>query len=443
MQWDHLTSNEFARAVQQTGVCLLPTGVLEPHSDHMPLGTDCLISHRIACLAAEKEKAVVFPSFYFGQIYEARHFSGTVTLPPKLLLDLFLSTLDEIGRNGFRKIIIVNGHGGNESLLPFLTQACLAEDKSYQVYLPRFAHISEERRKKSKWGELMNRLDHAGEWEASLLLATHPDLVHLDRAPAKGGKALGRLQHLPSTRSAMGWYADHPEHYTGDARKASLKKGIAIRDGLVATLADYIAAVKADRVMHALAKEFAGRAKNVSGPRLPIEYVEDRKVDAALDAELRALLSSCFTGEANEVFRHQRFFNEMPAHRWLIRDDEGRLVAHLAVHDKSIGISSGRLRVGGIAEVCVAATHRGQGLVRQLLTLAHEWMASQGIGYSTLFGDSRVYSSSGYRNVKNPVRYLDPKTGKRQTQPLDNFLVKALTAAPWPKGAVDLRGPKF
>jgi creatinine amidohydrolase len=265
MQWEHLSTKEFSLAVRKTGVCILPTGVLEPHSDHMPLGTDCLISHKLACLAAEKEKAVVFPNFFFGQIFEARCFPGTVTLPPKLLLDLFLSLLDEIGRNGFRKIIIVNGHGGNEALLPLITQFCLAEDKPYQVYLPTFAHISEDRRKKSKWGDLLTRLDHAGEWEASLLLATNPEHVHLDRAPAKGGKALGRMKHLPPTRNAMAWYADHPEHYAGDARRASLEKGIAIRDGLVDTLADYIAAVKADRTAHALAKEFARRAKKVSG----------------------------------------------------------------------------------------------------------------------------------------------------------------------------------
>jgi len=267
MQWEHLTTKEFARAVRETGVCILPAGVMEPHSDHLPLGTDCFTSHTIATLAAEKEKAVVFPSFYFGQIYEARCFPGAVTLPPKLLIDLVLSVLDEIGRNGFRKIIIFNGHGGNESLLPLITQFCLAEDKPYQVYLPAFVHISEERRQKAKWGDLLTRLDHAGEWETSLMLATNPELVHLDRAPAKGGKPRGRLKHLPPTRTALGWYADFPDHYAGDARQATPEKGNAIRDGLVDTLADYIAAVKADRVAHALAKEFARRAKKVSGQR--------------------------------------------------------------------------------------------------------------------------------------------------------------------------------
>ena len=251
--------------MREAGVCILPTGVVEPHSDHLPLGTDCFHSHKIASLAAKKEKAVVFPSFYFGQIYEARCFPGTVTLPPKLLIDLILSVLDEIGRNGFRKIIIFNGHGGNENLLPLITQLCLAEDKPYQVYLPAFACISEKWQQKAKWGDQLNRLDHAGEWETSLMLAINSDLIQMDRARSKGGKPRRRMKHMPPTRTCLGWYADYPNHYAGDARRASLEKGIAIRDGLVDTLAEYIAAVKADRVIPALAKEFARRAKKVSG----------------------------------------------------------------------------------------------------------------------------------------------------------------------------------
>jgi creatinine amidohydrolase len=74
MQWEHLTSDEFALAVRLTGVCILTMGVVERHGTHLPLGTDYLSGHAIACLAAEKEKAVVFPPFYFGQIYEARCF---------------------------------------------------------------------------------------------------------------------------------------------------------------------------------------------------------------------------------------------------------------------------------------------------------------------------------------------------------------------------------
>ena len=103
MQWEHLTAQEFAEAVRQTGVCIIAMGVVEKHSEHLPLGTDFLNGHKLACLAAEKEPAVVFPPFYFGQIYEARCFPGTITLKPTLLLELLLGVLDEIGRNGFGK----------------------------------------------------------------------------------------------------------------------------------------------------------------------------------------------------------------------------------------------------------------------------------------------------------------------------------------------------
>jgi len=174
-----------------------------------------------------------------------------------------------------------------------------------------------------------------------------------------------------------------------------------------------------------------------------IEYIEDHKVSAALDAELRALLSSCFTGESNEVFCHQRFFHEMPSHRWLGRDGEDQLVAHLAIHDKVIGTTAGDLHVGGIAEVCVAVAQRGRGLVRRLLAEGQDWMIGQGMSFGTLFGNARVYGSSGYRAVDNPIRYLIPKTDSWLTEPLTNFLVKPLASIPWPDGMIDLRGPKF
>ena len=112
MQWENLTAPDFAKAVRMTGVCVLTFGVLERHSEHLPLGTDYLNAHRIASLAAEQEPAVVFPPFYFGQIYEARCYPGALTLRPELLLELLRAVLDEIGRNGFKKIIIVNAHGG-------------------------------------------------------------------------------------------------------------------------------------------------------------------------------------------------------------------------------------------------------------------------------------------------------------------------------------------
>ncbi len=262
MKWEELTSPDFARAVEQTGVCLLTLGVIERHSDHLPLGTDFLNVHKIASLAAEKEPAVVFPPFYFGQIYEARCFPGTFTVRPALLLELLQSVMDEIGRNGFKKIILVNGHGGNIFFNHFLAQCTLYEEKPYSVYLYD-DRLTPDRRE--EWDKTLETAyhGHACECETSVSLANHAELVHMERVPTEPGDPLGRMQ-VPANYSGIWWYANHPEHYAGDARTASVEKGLKLRTLMVDSLAVFIAAVKADQVVPALEKEFFERMRQVS-----------------------------------------------------------------------------------------------------------------------------------------------------------------------------------
>jgi creatinine amidohydrolase len=265
MQWEHLTSDEFALAVKATGVCLLAMGVVEKHSTHLPLGTDYLSGHAIACLAAEKEKAVVFPPFYFGQIYEARCFAGTLTLKPTLLLELVQGVLDEIGRNGFKKIIIYNAHGGNDYFLPFLAQCSLWEQKSYSLYLYT-GELSSQRQQ--EWDSLLETPEHghACECETSVFMASYPNLVDPANISHEPSTALHRLSHLPSHFGAIWWYADYPHHYAGDARTASVEKGLHLRQIKVDALAEYIQAVKADQVVPALEHEFFEREKKLRHP---------------------------------------------------------------------------------------------------------------------------------------------------------------------------------
>jgi creatinine amidohydrolase len=260
MQWEELTATDFATAVRETGVCVIALGVIEKHSEHLPLGTDYLAGHRVASLAAEKEPAVVFPPFYFGQIYEARCFPGTVTIRPTLMIELIQGVLDEIGRNGFKKIILFNAHGGNEHLLPFLAQCSLWEEKPYTLYIPT-RRLSPEGEK--EWQALQETPfgGHACETETSLVLGTYPQLVKLDRVPEQSALPLNRLQHLPPTDTGIWWYADYPDHYAGDARTASEAKGRVLVRLMADYLAEYIAAVKADQVVPALNDEFFRRVE--------------------------------------------------------------------------------------------------------------------------------------------------------------------------------------
>ena len=136
VHWEELTAEDFRAAIQQSqGTCLLPFGILEKHGPHMPLGTDLLDVRHAALTAAQQEFVVVFPEYYFGQIFEAKHEPGTVAYSSNLQLQLLQETSDEMARNGCKKIIIVNGHGGNEHLLPFFAQAQLERQRDYVVYI--------------------------------------------------------------------------------------------------------------------------------------------------------------------------------------------------------------------------------------------------------------------------------------------------------------------
>ncbi|HOX06895.1 MAG TPA: creatininase family protein [Planctomycetota bacterium] len=135
MRWEELTAPDFARAVRRTkGLCIVPVGVVEKHGDHLPLGTDYLYASAVAARAAELEPAVVFPPYYFGQIHEARHLPGTVALSSRLIVELLGEVCAEIARNGLKKIVLLNGHGGNRHLVPFVKSALEAE-RDYAVYL--------------------------------------------------------------------------------------------------------------------------------------------------------------------------------------------------------------------------------------------------------------------------------------------------------------------
>ena len=136
VRWEEMTSPEFAAAVETTGgICVLTVGAMEKHGSHLPLGNDALVVHEVALRAARREPAVVFPHFYFGQTHETKNQPGSVALPHGLLLGLLDAVCDEIGRNGLRKIIILNGHGGNEHILPSFHRMQLERQRPYQVYL--------------------------------------------------------------------------------------------------------------------------------------------------------------------------------------------------------------------------------------------------------------------------------------------------------------------
>src|SRR5579862_7964917 len=134
-RWDELVASDWPKALTESdSTCILPIGILEKHGPHAPIGSDLIQVREWSARATKREYAVVFPDYFYGQINEARHQYGTFALPERVVWDLLEATCDEIGRNGFKKILIVNGHGGNPELIKYFIQTRLEKPRDYAVY---------------------------------------------------------------------------------------------------------------------------------------------------------------------------------------------------------------------------------------------------------------------------------------------------------------------
>ena len=258
VHWAELSAPEFRDAIARAqGTCLLPFGIMEKHGPHLPLGNDLLNVRYVATNAAQQEYAIVFPEYYFGQIFEAKHEPGTVAYSRGLQLQLLQETTDEMARNGCKKIIIVNGHGGNNSLLPYFAQSQLESRHDYVVYTVGIMRSGQgEPRRRSNPATDM----HAGEGETSLSLIARPDLVHLDRATQESGADLARLKLPEGVYTGIWWYARFPNHYAGEGAVASRELGEFAAKNWINGLVQAIRAVKADSESLRLQNEFYERS---------------------------------------------------------------------------------------------------------------------------------------------------------------------------------------
>ena len=260
VQWEELSAAEFKDAIARSqGTCLLPFGIMEKHGPHLPLGNDLLNVRYVALNAAQQEYAVVFPAYYFGQIAEAKQQPGTVAYSRRLQLELLQETTDEMARNGCKKVMIVNGHGGNNSLLPYFAQSQLDTPHDYVVYVVGIARSGPgEPKHKSNPATDM----HAGESETSVSLIARPDLVHLDRATQESGADQARVKLPDGVYTGIWWYARFPNHYAGEGAVASRELGDFEAKTWINGVVTAIRAVKADSESLRLQNQFFEQSRH-------------------------------------------------------------------------------------------------------------------------------------------------------------------------------------
>jgi creatinine amidohydrolase len=256
MLLEHMTSPDVKEAAEKGLVAILPIGSIEVHGPHMPTGTDSITAHEIARRASEKEAAVVLPPLYYAYVLENRHFPGTVSLTAKTLLTLLEEVCDEASRNGFKKILIVNGHGGNNALLKVFLNDSLTKKKDYVIYamIEPWAPIPELAAKLSE-GRIFG---HACEVETSIGLHLFGDHVKMDNV--KREAKLGSTGLPKGIETPIDWQAYAVDLYIGDPRHATKEKGKILVDKMIEFLADAIRTIKNDTKVPQILDEYYKKA---------------------------------------------------------------------------------------------------------------------------------------------------------------------------------------
>jgi creatinine amidohydrolase len=243
MEWAKLTGPQLETACESCGgLAVLPLGSLERHGTHLPCGTDGLNVAALCAAAAEIEPAVVLPTLFYTHVHEMRNNVGAVSLSGRHLIGLIERLCDEIARNGFRKIALVNGHGGNRFWLPQLMIDLCGADKGYATFLVRIRRDEQiERLREATVPEA-----HAGEMETSEALHLFGDCVDMSAVPAD--HQAGARKPVPDVPAytPIEWYSWYPEAYAGDALYATVEKGKASFENRVQSLARAFAELKAN-----------------------------------------------------------------------------------------------------------------------------------------------------------------------------------------------------
>ena len=248
-RYGEMTWPEVKAAAERPCVAIVPIATLEDHGPHLPIDTDLLLCTSVCDLATSRaaDRSVLVSPITHGYSPHHMDFPGAITIGWHTLIDYGLDVCKSLAHHGFKRILIVNGHGSNAPFIDIMARLCtvqtdaLAAAVSYWA-APGVRDVAESLRE----SEAIGGMNHACEFETSLYLALRPDLVDMT-------KAVHELAHRPTKNYWTDLIAgDGPlvmmEHWSrlsesgvmGDPTKATAQKGHALLEAAANGLVELI-----------------------------------------------------------------------------------------------------------------------------------------------------------------------------------------------------------
>jgi creatinine amidohydrolase len=232
--WLSLTTEEFAA---QPRIAVLPVAAIEQHGPHLPVGVDSYIAKaylaRVRALLPQDTPVIILPVQAVGASDEHKAFPGTLTLSPETALRAFIEIGESVARAGIRKLVIVNSHGGNLTIIDLAARQLRVRHGMLAVHCSwgRFGYPD----KLFGAAECQHGI-HGGDIETSIMLAAYPDLVRLPKVADFRPNTYAMERDYKWLRAdfpaGFGWMTQdlHPSGAVGDAALATAAKGEAALD---------------------------------------------------------------------------------------------------------------------------------------------------------------------------------------------------------------------
>jgi creatinine amidohydrolase len=239
VEWSRLKAEELRRLAADDAVVIVPVASQEQHGPHLPVQIDTLlctaVAHRAARRAAERRPVVVLPPVWTGLSEHHMAFGGTITLDFATFHALLRGICLSLKRHGFRRILLLNGHGGNVAALKVVVEE-LTRELGLGVSTVTYWHHAAD-----AFRGILERQDnvrHACEAETSMAMALIPDLVDTARLEeARGPEASIRELEGEGFYRARSFAERTHNGVIGDPTAASAEKGERLLEAAAEALA--------------------------------------------------------------------------------------------------------------------------------------------------------------------------------------------------------------
>lgn len=239
--WEQLRAPELKKLSEDGAIVLMPMGAIEQHGPHLPVSTDTILAQWITERAAKELSdkgipVVIAPSFVIANSMHHMHFPGSLSLTPKTFMLVLQEQCESIAAQGFRKIAIINGHGGNTAPID-VALIDINRKLGFPVYNVPYTCMIDE----APFLDEQTCMIHSGEVETSLMLAYDESLVDPSYKELKGYAGGCSEAEDSGALSTFHYMESHTENGIMGASFASTKeKGVALADAYCKRLVEVL-----------------------------------------------------------------------------------------------------------------------------------------------------------------------------------------------------------